>query len=139
MTYYEILQVSEKAPAVVIEAAWKALMVEHHPDKGGSEKKAAQINEAHDVLSDPERRAQYDAQLLAARIPREMPNQPQGERAYPDPYVRAYPDIDFEQMARDMALAGAKAATEHVVSEIAKNPFFKSVLDNLQKKRKKSG
>jgi curved DNA-binding protein CbpA len=138
MTYYEVLQVSERAPAIIIEAAWKALMLEHHPDKGGEPEIAARINEAHDVLSDPERRTQYDAQLLAARIPRSVPIQPQ-ERAYPDAYVHAYPDIDFEQMARDTAIAGAKAATEHVFNEIAKNPFFKSVLDNLQKKRKKSG
>lgn len=61
-TYYEILQVSTNAAPEVITAAYRAQMhaMQKHPDLGGDEREAATINEAYEVLSDPEMRARYD-------------------------------------------------------------------------------
>ncbi|MGQ9630959.1 MAG: DnaJ domain-containing protein [bacterium] len=60
--YYEILQVHPKADAKVIEKAYKTLMLDlkKHPDRGGSVEEAQLINEAYSVLSDPQRRRDYD-------------------------------------------------------------------------------
>ena len=58
--YYEVLEVSTKARQSVIDRAYRALMREDHPDLGGDPRKAQLINEAYEVLRDPERRRAYD-------------------------------------------------------------------------------
>lgn len=58
--YYEILEVSPNASSKVIERAYKTLIFDHHPDRGGDEETAKQIIGAYYVLSDASRRAKYD-------------------------------------------------------------------------------
>ena len=43
-----------------IKKAFRKLAHKHHPDKGGDEKKFKEINEAYQILSNKEKRAQYD-------------------------------------------------------------------------------
>ncbi len=59
--YYKILGVERGASADEIKKAFRKLAHEHHPDKnGGDAQKFKEINEAHQVLSDASKRAQYD-------------------------------------------------------------------------------
>lgn len=64
--YYEILGVDRKASDKDIKSAYRKLARKYHPDlHTGNEKQAAEekfkeINEAYEVLSDPEKRAKYD-------------------------------------------------------------------------------
>ena len=58
--YYKILGVSRDASAEDIKKAYYRLAHQYHPDKGGDETKFKEINEAYQVLSDREKRSQYD-------------------------------------------------------------------------------
>lgn len=61
--YYEILGVATSAEQEVIVAAYKALAKLYHPDLNSSndaQQRMAEINEAYQVLSDPNRREKYD-------------------------------------------------------------------------------
>ena len=62
--YYELLGVSRGADLHAIKAAYRQLAKEHHPDrKNGCKQSEAHfkaINEAYDVLKDPQKRAAYD-------------------------------------------------------------------------------
>ena len=60
MNYYEILGVSKTASQEDIKKAFHKLAHKYHPDKGGDEKKFKEVNEAYQVLSDKQKRAQYD-------------------------------------------------------------------------------
>ena len=60
MDYYEVLGVSKTATQDEIKKAFHKLAHKYHPDKGGDEKKFKEINEAYQVLSDQQKRAQYD-------------------------------------------------------------------------------
>ncbi|MDD5464659.1 MAG: molecular chaperone DnaJ [Candidatus Moranbacteria bacterium] len=60
MDYYEILGVQKTASQDEIKKAFHKLAHKYHPDKGGDEKKFKEINEAYQVLSDKQKRAQYD-------------------------------------------------------------------------------
>ena len=61
--YYDILGVSKDASEADIKHAYRRLAAKYHPDVNhapGAEEKFKQINEAYDVLSDQQKRAQYD-------------------------------------------------------------------------------
>ncbi|MFC1987957.1 DnaJ domain-containing protein [Chloroflexota bacterium] len=61
--YYEILGIDRNATDEKIRGAFRKLAFKHHPDHNhddGAEDKFKEINEAYEVLSDPEKRATYD-------------------------------------------------------------------------------
>jgi molecular chaperone DnaJ len=61
--YYEVLGVNKSASADEIKRAYRKLARQHHPDvnkEAGSDTKFKEINEAYQVLSDPNKRSQYD-------------------------------------------------------------------------------
>jgi molecular chaperone DnaJ len=58
--YYDILGVPKTASADEIKKAFRKSARKHHPDAGGSEEKFKELNEAYEVLSDKDKRAQYD-------------------------------------------------------------------------------
>jgi DnaJ-class molecular chaperone len=63
--YYEILQIDKEASPRKIKEAYRSLAFQHHPDRNGGGTDALEqmkaINEAYAVLSDPEKRKQYDS------------------------------------------------------------------------------
>ena len=68
--YYEILGVDKKASAEDIKKAYRKLARKYHPDiskEKDADKRMAELNEANAVLSDAEKRAEYDAMLDAPR------------------------------------------------------------------------
>lgn len=59
--FYEVLGVKREASDDEIKKAYRKLAHQHHPDKkGGDEAKFKEINEAYQVLSDKQKRSQYD-------------------------------------------------------------------------------
>lgn len=59
--YYHILGIMKSATEDDIKRAYRKLAHQYHPDKaGGDDKKFKEINEAYQILSDKNKRAQYD-------------------------------------------------------------------------------
>lgn len=62
--YYKILEINKTASEADIKAAYRKLARKYHPDLNPNDetakKKFQQINEANEVLSDPEKRKKYD-------------------------------------------------------------------------------
>lgn len=61
--YYKILDIERSASADDIKRAYRKLARQYHPDKNkssGAEDRFKEINEANEVLSDPEKRRAYD-------------------------------------------------------------------------------
>ncbi len=62
--YYKILGVGKNASEAEIKKAYRRLARQYHPDRNAGDKKAEErfkeVSQAHDVLSDPEKRKAYD-------------------------------------------------------------------------------
>ena len=74
--YYEVLGVSRTASQDDIKRAFKQLARKHHPDVNpgdkAAEEKFKEINEAFQVLNDPEKKSQYDQFGHAAFKPEDL-------------------------------------------------------------------
>jgi len=88
--YYQILGVSRQASADEIKKAYYKLAHKYHPDKGGDEKKFKEINEAYQILSNKEKKSQYD------RFGRVFEGVPGGEPGFDFQWAWGRPDVDFE-------------------------------------------
>lgn len=77
MNYYKILEVDRDASPEVIEKAYKTLAKKYHPDlqesnmKQKAEERLKLINEAYEVLSNPDSKAKYDATLKQSEVSEE--------------------------------------------------------------------
>ncbi len=68
-THYETLDIPRKADAAAIRTAYRKLALLHHPDRStapGAAAKFSALAEAYAVLSDPDRRREYDVALVFA-------------------------------------------------------------------------
>ncbi len=89
--YYRILHVQPDAPTEVIQASYRTMMqkLRQHPDLGGEHWNASLINEAHDVLSDAERRRAYDRLLFDEQDYAALGKQHPRQRQQPDRAAQA--------------------------------------------------
>ena len=58
--YYKTLGIDKNASQEDVKKAFRKLAHQHHPDKGGDEKKFKEASEAYSVLSDEKKRKEYD-------------------------------------------------------------------------------
>ncbi len=88
--YYEVLGVGRDAPADDIKRAFRTLARKYHPDLNPANKEAEEkfkeVNEAYQVLSDPQKRAQYDQY---------------GHSAFRPEDVAGFRNAGFEDLFRD--------------------------------------
>lgn len=133
MNHYDTLQVSRKASADVIRAAFRQLQGQYHPDRNPGNETAAElsraINAAYEVLSDPVKRAAYDAQLNAAG-PTPFPGGASRSNPFadfdPSAFVDAYPASNYGPMIDN----AVKTAGMHAL-HVAGAAFVDSVLSQL--------
>lgn len=87
-SYYVILGVPADASPAGIRAAYRDRAKELHPDRAGDgrEREFRELQEAYEILSDPQRRRRYDAERPRAAPPgaRAAPSAP---RARPEPMI----------------------------------------------------
>ncbi len=100
--FYQTLGVSKTATPEEIKKAYRRLAHEHHPDKGnGNAEKFKQINEAYQVLSDPDKRARYDRFGSAYQ---NMPGGGAGGSGF-----GGFEGFDFGDFAQGFGFSGASA------------------------------
>jgi curved DNA-binding protein len=116
--YYKVLGIERTASADDIQKAYRALARKYHPDLNPDDKKAAerfkQVQQAYDVLNDPEKRKQYD-QFGAGFEQFRGGWPPQGGGgAGPQ-----YQDIDFSQIFGGAGGGGMPGGFEEILRQFA--------------------
>lgn len=103
MNYYEILKISQNATEREMKNSYKQLVKKYHPDlyvgdREFAEEKMKEINEAYDILSNPETKAEYDEYLHSLTQPAQPytpPNSPQTNPTSESPEPQ--PEWSFSQ------------------------------------------
>jgi curved DNA-binding protein len=121
--YYEILGIDKTASSKDIKNAYRKLARKYHPDlnpkDANAKKNFQQINEANEVLSDPEKRGKYDQygkdwqhseEFEKAKQSRNQSSNPQGAR-----YSETQSDGDFSEFFESMFGAAAGAGRSRQV------------------------
>ena len=67
--YYDIPGVKRNATDDEIKRSFRKLAAKYHPDAGGDEQKFKEVSEAYTVLSDAQKRKEYDQMLMFGGIP----------------------------------------------------------------------
>jgi curved DNA-binding protein CbpA len=77
VSYYDILGVRTNASQESIQAAFHQLAKKLHPDAGGSADEMTLLNQAYEVLSNPDERIRYDKSLETGTPPKNGPSREQ--------------------------------------------------------------
>ena len=100
MKYYDLLGVNKSSSTDEIKKAYRKLAMQYHPDRNQGDKKAEEkfkeISEAYAVLSDPEKKRQYDT-LGDSRF-----SQQQGANFHED----IFSNFDFDSIFKEMGFGG---------------------------------
>ncbi len=103
VNYYRILELADFAPREAVKAAFKRLAFRYHPDRNPNDAEAEamfkNINEAHRLLNDPNKKYRYDELLRTGASPAKPPivvNHENGEKTY---YQRPNPDPKYRRRA----------------------------------------
>lgn len=107
--YYEILEVSRNASEEIIEKAYKVLAKKYHPDlqeeqnKKQAEEKMKLINEAYEVLSDTNKRKEYNIELEneeKRKTQEQQINNYNKENRYEEEYDESDDEYDDEPLTK---------------------------------------
>ncbi len=136
INYYHVLGLSENATPEEIKAAFKKLAVKYHPDKhpdrGDMEEKFKEVNQAHQILSDPYEKARFDLKLKYQQFSDSHFEHPkntyQHQRHYQRP--RYYQKIDHKQNA--IATAYAFGITFLIAAVVMGSVWAKRSYDDKQ-------
>ncbi|HEX7736164.1 MAG TPA: J domain-containing protein [Ktedonobacteraceae bacterium] len=132
--YYKVLGVAKEASTDEIKKAFRKLARKHHPDVNPGDKKAEEkfkeINEAYEVLSDPDKRKKYDT--LGPNWQEQFGPQ-FNRRPYANAYRSASPEFDANSGFSDFfeALFG-RANTGGTGGVRGQDAFRKRVGDNIE-------
>jgi curved DNA-binding protein len=100
MKYYEILGLNKNATSDDIKKAYRKMAMQYHPDRNpgnkSAEEKFKEMSEAYAILSDPEKKRQYDL-LGDTRF-----SQQQGAGFHED----IFKNFDFDSIFREMGFSG---------------------------------
>ena len=111
VNYYHVLGLTENASPEEIKSAFKKLAVKYHPDKhpgrAEMEEKFKEINQAHQVLSDPYEKARFDLKLKYQQFSHDQSSSAK-PRSYQNPYQRP-PHYSTRVDHRQNAIATAYA------------------------------
>lgn len=113
-THYDNLKVSRDAPDEVIRAAFRALATKYHPDLNLGNERAARvmgiINKSYEVLSDPQKRQEYDRKLR-----NDGPRSEEFSAKGPEPKPRS-PETAQTTSSRDAKTSSDDSARPFVVA-----------------------
>ena len=99
--YYDILGVPRNAPKDQIKTEYRKLALKYHPDRNkapDAEERFKEISEAYAILSDDEKRAQYDSFGHAGIDSRYTPED-------------IFRGVDFDDIFRDFGFGGFGGST----------------------------
>jgi curved DNA-binding protein CbpA len=139
--YYQLLRVKRNADQDAIEIAYAKMALKHHPDVAGDstrvQKRFARINKAYTVLSNPEKREEYDRNLNTPEFEyqEEVISTDEGRGAAesvpdkaprPGPARKAAPRVEKKQAHGLMSKKKLENAKHESISLIEKGDFWRA-------------
>jgi len=119
--YYATLNVSPTAKLSEIKKSFRKLAMQYHPDKNkdeGAQEKFQELSEAYSILSDSEKRKEYDELYMDEVVEEEPDQQDQEERDH-------YENSGYADKPREYAADSAKEPEEDIWGDLDDETLFK--------------
>ncbi|MBF0378575.1 MAG: DnaJ domain-containing protein [Desulfamplus sp.] len=130
--YYKILELDKNATQPEIKKAYKTLAIKYHPDRNpddinASEKMAA-LNEAYAVLSNPEKKREYD--ILRERFGEDAAGRFRQSNSYDDILKNSDLEKIFQEIAEGFGIRGLNELFSNVNFNIKSGSFSSTDFSN---------
>lgn len=118
MSYYQTLGIDKSATQEDIKKAYRKLASIHHPDKGGDTATFQKIQAAYEILSDPQKRAEYDNpnQGMNSGFPGGFHFQAHGFEDFFNAFFKQHNQQDFHQKRQQIFKTTLVVTLEQIYS-----------------------
>ncbi|HET9098545.1 MAG TPA: J domain-containing protein [Candidatus Saccharimonadales bacterium] len=114
--HYKILGLEATASSSDIKARYKELAKKYHPDRNGDAGKMVVINKAYSVLSDPQKRFEYNSSL------RKVSQRSRKTPSSPDSRYKASQTSPKAQSTNESSTSGMADIGQQILGKIVLNP-----------------
>ncbi|GAO49556.1 DnaJ-domain-containing protein [Saitoella complicata NRRL Y-17804] len=121
---YDIFHLTQTSTPADIKTRYRVLVLQHHPDRGGSSNQFHMLQEAYKILSSPSKRRSYDAYGFGWHSPEKKMNRGYAQPDYNPSFMGAWKSEIKHKRSNGMGAA----AWEHYYPEekLQKDPVYMS-------------
>jgi hypothetical protein len=135
-THYEVLGVAASATGKEIKAAYRRLVLLHHPDApGGSAERFLEISQAYEIICDSDLRAEYDRLLKVQAELRQKRTQKPSANASARPAIERPNFEELERLFSSGRLMEAESMAQGILSKSPKEARAYAVMAEISRSR----
>ena len=134
---YEELGLKKNATKSEINASYRSLVKQHHPDRGGKKERFLAIQNAWEILNDPIKKEQYDRTFFSSNQSFDLLNENWEEKFNSKKYNSSIKDREVETWIKEIYTPINRSISQIIkplnseIKELSADPFDDQLMENF--------